>query len=100
MNILEKIDKLRRLKGWSVYKLAEKCDVTPSTLANIFARGTLPSLSTLMAICKGVDITLSEFFADDVQTKETQEERALLRNYRKLSKKNQEAITQLIKKVS
>ena len=100
MDILKKIEQLRLERGWSVYKLAETCDITPSTIANMFARKTLPSITTLIAICKGCNITLSEFFADNKETLTTLEEKTLLSNFRKLSKKNQEAITQLIKNVS
>ena len=100
MDILDKIEKLRIARGWSIYKLAEKCDITPSTLANMFARGTLPSLTTLIAICNGCDITLAEFFSDKVEDATFQEEKELLKNYRKLSDKNKQAIIQLIKNVS
>lgn len=100
MDVLERINKLRIERGWSVYKLAEECEVTPSTIANMFSRGTLPSITTLMSICKGCGITLAEFFAEGKEEKTSIEERNLLKNFRKLSKKNKDAIVQLIKNVS
>ena len=100
MDILERIDEIRIAKGWSIYKLAEECEITPSTLSNMYSRKTLPSLSTLISICKGCGITLSQFFAEEKSDIENEEEKILLNEFRKLSQKNKDAITQLIKNVS
>lgn len=100
MDILNKIEQLRLERGWSVYKLAEECEITPSTIANMFARKTLPSITTLIAICRGFNISLSEFFAETLEEVESIEEKTLLKNFRKLSKKNKDAIKELIKNVS
>lgn len=100
MDILGKIEKLRISKGWSVYKFAEVCDITPSTISNMYTRKTLPSISTLISICNGCGITLSQFFAESENDIQCEEEKQLLSSYRKLSKKNKEAIAQLIKNVS
>lgn len=35
MDILEKIDKLRIVKGWTLYKLAEESEITQLTLSNM-----------------------------------------------------------------
>lgn len=86
MDILERIDKLRIEKGWSLYKLAEESMLTQSTLSNMFIRKTLPSISTLMSICNGLNISMAEFFSEGDKSP-TAEENILLENYRKLSKK-------------
>lgn len=65
MDILEKINKLRLERGWSVYKLAEESGLTQSTIANMFSRKTMPSISTLTQICNAFGISLSEFFSDN-----------------------------------
>lgn len=100
MNILDKINKLRISRGWSIYKMAEECNITPSTISNMFARQTLPSISTLISLCEGFNITLSQFFAEDEKSLQTEDEMLLLKNYRKLDTKNKEAISQLIKNIS
>ena len=59
--------RLRQLldeRGWTEYRLSKECGLSESTLANIFRRNTLPSISTLESICAGFGITLSQFFAD------------------------------------
>lgn len=96
MDILEKIDKLRVERGWSINKLAEEAVITQSTLSNMFSRRTMPSITTLTSICKGLDITLSEFFAENDSEQKTQDEIRLLKSYRTLSDKNKKAIQNLI----
>lgn len=65
MTILEKIDKLRIERGWSINNLAMEAMLTQSTLSNLYARNAEPKISTLRAICTAFGITLSEFFADE-----------------------------------
>lgn len=96
MDILKKIDKLRIEKGWTLYKLAEESEITQSTLSNMFIRKTQPSITTLTNICNGLNISLSEFFAEEPATPSI-EESLMLNNYRKLSNKHKIAINNLIK---
>lgn len=65
MTILEKIDKLRGERGWSVNNLAMEAMLTQSTLNNLYTRNTEPKISTLRAICGAFNMTLAEFFADE-----------------------------------
>ena len=74
--------RLRRLldeRGWTEYKLAKVCGLSQSTLANIFKRNTVPSITTLEVICKGFGITLSQFFADGEMVEMTPELKRCLR---------------------
>ena len=100
MKVLERIEILRKNKGWSVYKLAEESNITQSTLSNMFARGTQPSIDTLTALCKGLGISLSEFFAENEKEFAMVHEQQLITNYRKLNTNKKEAILQLVKKLS
>ena len=94
MDALEKIDKLRKDKNWSVYKLAEESGISQSTIANMFSRQTQPSFSTLQEICKAFGITLSEFL--DENNNMSDKELILIGNYRKLSKRDKEIIENLM----
>ena len=69
MNILDKIDALRKERGWSVNNLAMEAILTQSTLNNLYTRKTEPKLSTLRAICSAFGISLAEFFAEEETTK-------------------------------
>ncbi len=95
MEILKRINELRNKRNWSIYKLAEESGITQSTLANMFSRKTLPSLSTLKQLCEAFGITLSQFFEDD--SKEfNDEEQLIISNYRKLSESEKDIINKLI----
>jgi transcriptional regulator with XRE-family HTH domain len=65
MEVLEKIEKLRKEKGWSINYLAMESGLTQSTLNNLYSRNTEPKISTLRAICGAFGITLSEFFKEE-----------------------------------
>ena len=61
--IVEKIEKLRKERGWTYYRLAEEACLSQTTLLNMRVRGTLPSVTTLAGICDAFGITLAEFAA-------------------------------------
>ena len=92
MQILEKIEALRKQKGWSINYLAMESGLTQSTLNNLYSRNTEPKISTLRAICGAFGITLSEFFKEE-------DEDELIRSVRLLSKENKKILLQLVKKL-
>lgn len=65
MDVLAKLRDLLDERGWSEYKLAKKAGLNESTIANIYRRNTVPTISTLEAICEAFGITMSEFFAGE-----------------------------------
>lgn len=93
MEVLEKIDALRKEKGWSINYLAMESGLTQSTLNNLYARNTEPKISTLRAICGAFGITLSDFF------KEEQHEDELLRRVGTLSLENKKALLQILRNI-
>ena len=92
MDVLEKIDKLRKERGWSVNYLAMEAELTQSTLNNLYTRKTEPKISTLRSICKAFGITLAEFFNDE----ETADDE-LIRRVKSLSDENKSELLQLLK---
>ena len=91
MEVLEKIEVLRKEKGWSINYLAMESGLTQSTLNNLYSRNTEPKISTLRAICGAFGITLSEFF------KEEENEDELIRRVKTLSQENKTALLQIVK---
>ena len=91
MDVLEKIDMLRKEKGWSINYLAMESGLTQSTLNNLYSRKTEPKISTLRVICGAFGITLSEFF------KEEENEDELIRRVKTLSQENKTALLQILK---
>lgn len=97
MNVLEKVKRLQEERGWSTYKLAYEAGLTQSTLSNMFARGTCPTVDTLEKICDAFGISLAEFFEeDDLKAHVSKEELELLRKYRALTDKEKGAIKSMI----
>ena len=70
MTTLEKIDKLRIERGWTINNLAMEALLTQSTINNLYSRKSEPKLSTLTATCNAFDITLSEFFREEEEQEE------------------------------
>ena len=63
---VEDLEKLRQMlaeRGWSEYRLSQECGLSESTIANIYRRNTLPTISTLESIGEGFGISLAQFFA-------------------------------------
>ncbi len=91
MDVLARIDELRKEKGWSVNYLALEAGLTQSTLNNLYSRKTEPKISTLRAICEALGISLSDFFKD-----ESSSDDELVRKVKALSEENKAALLQLI----
>ena len=64
MDVTGKIKHILSQRGWTAYRLAKESRLSESTIANIIKRNAIPSVDTLEAICNGMGITLSQFFAD------------------------------------
>ena len=65
MDVIQRIDILMRERNWSEYKLAAESGLSSSTIANMHRRNTIPSISTLEAICSAFGISLAQFFTED-----------------------------------
>ena len=73
LDIHIRLQKLLKEQGWTRYRLAKESGVPESTLTNIFYRGTTPTVATLEDICKTLNITLSQFFAENDMVEMTDE---------------------------
>lgn len=65
MNVQDRLNELLKKQNLSRYRLAKNSGIPEETLTNIFKRGSIPTIPTLEMICKGLNISLSEFFAED-----------------------------------
>ncbi len=97
MDILKKIEDMRKERGWSYYTLAMEAGITQSTLMNMFSRGTQPSVKTLTALCEAYGVSLSQFFDEgEEHAVLSREEAELLSAYRKLPANEKRAVSALI----
>ena len=97
MDVLERLRRLLDERGWTEYRLAKNSGLSESTIANIFKRNTVPSLPTLEAICKGLGITLSQFFADGEMVEVTPELKSLFDSWVNWTPEQKSLAAQLLK---
>lgn len=97
MDVHRRLHQLLEDRNWTEYRLAKQCGLSESTIANIFRRNTVPSISTLEAICEGFGITLSQFFADGDMVEMTPELKELFDNWISLTPAQKEIALEMIK---
>ncbi|WP_461816157.1 helix-turn-helix domain-containing protein [Faecalimonas sp.] len=92
--VFERIEELSKKKHLSLYRLAKNSEMPYSSLNNIMHRRTCPTVATIEKLCKGLNITLPEFF--DFQsyplndTSLSPEEDELINKYRNLNSRKKE----------
>lgn len=65
--ISKKLTKICKERSISVNKLASICCLTQSTVQNLIeCNSSNPKLLTIIRICDGLEISLSEFFDDEL----------------------------------
>ena len=97
MNTHDRLRKFMIDRDWTEYRLAKQSGLSESTIANIFRRNAVPSVSTLEAICTGFGITLSQFFSDGDMVELSPDLRELFDGWVSLSQTQKQAILQIIK---
>lgn len=70
IDVGEKISHIRKEKNLSIRDLAKMADVTPSLLSQLERGLSNPSLNTIKAISKALDVPLFSFFVNEVDNKE------------------------------
>lgn len=96
MDVHKRLRQLLNERGWTEYRLSKKCGLSESTLANIFRRNTMPSITTLEAICNGFGITLSQFFAENEMVELTPELKNLFDKWISLTPEQKNAIYSMV----
>ena len=97
MDTHKRLRKLLNERGWTEYRLSKECGLSESTIANIFKRNTLSSISTLEAICNGFGITMSQFFAEGDMVEMTPEIKELFDSWISLTADQESAVLQMIR---
>ena len=97
MDINARLRQMHNDRGWTEYKLAKVCGLNQSTIANIYRRNSVPSISTLETICRGFGITLSQFFADGEMVELTPELKELFNNWVNLTPEQKIAANQMLR---
>lgn len=97
MNVQKRIRDLMEQRGWSEYRLSKEAGLHESTIRNIFLRNGTPTVSTIESICRALNITLPEFFAESgTAIVLTSEEEALLSKWATLTGEQKKRLLDLI----
>lgn len=95
--IIKRIKELSERNGWSYYRLAKEVNIPYTTLMNTFKNNTMPTVPTLIRICDGFGITLSQFFmGDEKLTSLTDEQAHLLDMFNSLPVEKKQFCIQMI----
>ena len=97
MDVKERLHQLMDERGWTIYKVAKEASIPWSTVRNMFKRNTEPSIGTLEAICKGMGMTLPQFFDVENQMGLSEEQRLLINQWNKLNEHDKSLIIELLK---
>jgi len=71
-NVGNRVVAIRQQKGLSQYKLYQLAGISQATLSDIESSKKVPTVTTLAKICKALEISLSDFFAEDDNIAEKQ----------------------------
>lgn len=90
-NVIVRIQELCSERGISIYRLAQLSDIPKNTLNNMIAEDRVPTVPTIEKICKGLNITLSQFFTSEkIYPEFTDNQKKLLLVWESLDPGNQE----------
>jgi len=91
-----RIRQLQSERNWSEYRLAIESNLSQSTIANIFRRNTVPSITTLRSICAAFSISLSQFFQEGTLVDLTDDQIVFFNHWLTLSPKQKMIIYDVI----
>ena len=97
MDTHSRLRQLMSERGWTAYRLAKESGLSESTLANIFKRNTVPSISTLEAVCAAFGIALAQFYAEQDMVELTPELKELFDNWVSLTPEQKQAALQMLR---
>ena len=99
-DVLKKIDKLRREKNLSVFKLTALSDLSENTIYNWYRKGSSPTLYALRSVCNVLNVSMSGVFAENKQEHLSAQEETLLLSFEELDDYQKELCLNLVKELA
>ena len=97
-DVLKRIDSERAKRNWSEYTLAKNSGLPQSTISTWTRKNLQPSVASIEKICRGLGISLSQFFSEDnPESVLTDEQRRLFEVWSCLQPSQREATLLLLK---
>ncbi len=98
MDIKEKIDSLRKEKGWTKCRLAKELGISPASVFNWYNKWNYsPSRETLDNICDVFGVSITEFYTDIQVEGLTKKEIQVLELFRSLPQAKQDNAIAILK---
>lgn len=89
-DVMGRIKELCTSRSWTYYRLAKEADIPYSSLSTMLHKAYVPSVPSLMKICKGFDISLAQFFSEEDDTaKLTKSQKVCLEHWNQLDEQSQ-----------
>lgn len=99
MDIIDKIEELRKQRNWTIYRLSLESGIPQTTLATMKTRNTPVKIDALQSICEAFGITLAQFFLEDEGVEIlSEQEKLLIERFRNLSTKQKSGLLELLSK--
>lgn len=98
--IISEVDRLCRERNITHYVLAKRSGLKDSSVRNMFQKGTIPSYKTLEHICRGLGITITQFFnQSDFLEKLSPEEKELMNYYLKMDYQSRQNLLEYARRI-
>ena len=90
-DVMGRIKALCETRSWTYYRLAKESDIPYSSLNTMLHKTYIPTVPSLMKICNGFGITLSQFFSPEDETvKLSKREKECLARWGQLDQRSQD----------
>ena len=97
MDILKRIDELREQKGWTIFELTNRANLSEYTIYSWYKRGSKPTVYALENVCEALGITMQEFFAEVDEAVLSADQIQLLRSWDQLTPEQRDVVLRLMK---
>ena len=98
MDYLARLRQIMNQHHMSEYKLSQASGIPLSTINSLFNKGNTPTIPTLEGLCRGLNISLSDFFYEQSTNKDSESEtQFLINNWKLLTKEQKSVILDVIK---
>ena len=97
MDFTSRLKQLMDERGMTMYTLAQRSGLSWNTIKNIFVRESRPTVTTLELLCKGLGISVAQFFDDSGETVQlTAEQQHLLARWSIVSDEERKIISDML----
>jgi len=87
--VVRRITELCKKRNWTPYRLSKESGIPASTLHNMLHRSTVPSVPSIVQICRAFKISMAQFFSEGDEEYLSDPEKELISVYRDLGETEQ-----------